>query len=49
MLFLSCTGALRAVPDRILVLWASYPPESQLVRCPPGLRHLRVVHGRSMV
>ena len=39
----------RAVTDRILVLWASYPPESRLAQSPPGLWRLRVVHGRSMV
>jgi hypothetical protein len=44
-----CTGAGRAVPDRILVLWASYPPESRMAQGPPGQWRLCVVHGRSMV
>jgi len=44
-----CTRARRAATDRILVLWASYPPESRLAQSPPGLWRLRVVHGRSMV
>ena len=37
-----CTRAWGAVTDRILVLWASYPPRPHPTHGPPGLWRLRV-------